>query len=152
MTLSPRLGRTLHVALWPLLWIYLRRSARTRVLVKNAGQILLVKSWLSDGTWGLPGGGLQSKEAAVHGACRELHEETGLRCDPELMKLMASEWRERRGLKFYCHYFAVELSGQKVLRPQPIEILEAKWVKIKELDGMPVKPEVWRALELSNKN
>src|SRR4051812_17481145 len=63
---------------WPALWIYLRGSQRTRVLIVCDEEILLVRGWLSTGQWSLPGGGLHKNEDPVAGAQREVAEEVGI--------------------------------------------------------------------------
>lgn len=148
MPLNQRLGRGLHVLIWPALFFYLRRGARTRVLVLAENHVLLVKGWLSDGRWGLPGGGLHAHEEPVAGAIRETFEETGVRLEPASLKNLGSEWRSGKGLKFYCHFFAAELPVRTPLRNQRGEIIAAEWIPIDTIDGLQAKAEVARALEL----
>ena len=86
---------------WPGLFVYLRWSERTRVLVVAGGeQVLLVKGFLSDGRWSLPGGGLHRHEDKLAGALRELREETGLVLKPEQLTPLASTIFRDRGLQF----------------------------------------------------
>ena len=142
------LGRTAYWLAWPALLIYLRLRARTRVLVVAEGHILLVQSWMSDARWGIPGGGLHRRERPAAGVVRETTEETGVRLDPAQLTLLASEWRSRHGLKFYCHFFAAELDTRAMLRKQRGEILAAQWFPLARLSTLPHKREVDRALEL----
>lgn len=71
-------GRAIFYALWPLFYLYLRGTTRTRALVICRGEVLLVKNWLSDNRYGLPGGGMHAGEQLLAAMERELAEEVGL--------------------------------------------------------------------------
>jgi ADP-ribose pyrophosphatase YjhB (NUDIX family) len=47
----------------------------------GAGEVLLVQR-ADDGLWALPGGAFEVGETAAEGACREVHEETGVAVEP----------------------------------------------------------------------
>lgn len=145
--------KTIYFLAWPALLIYLRIGARTRVLMIAERKILLVQTWLGDGSWGLPGGGLHHKELELTGAIREVREETGIRIlSTKAVHLIGSEWRRERGLKFYCHFFVVKMPKALPIKRQEYELAAAEWVPLKDLKTLRLKPEVRRALELADKN
>lgn len=142
------LGRGLFWLTWPALYVYLRQGARTRVYIIAEGQILLVKGWLSDGNWILPGGGLHRGESPAVGATREVDEETGIILEPSALVPIKSEWRKSRGLKSYLHFFAATLPQPANLRLQRGEILAARWFRLDELSDESFKTEVQQAVRL----
>lgn len=128
-----RIGRLTFWAAWPLLWIYLRRGERTRVLIVSEGQALVVKGWLGSGKWVLPGGGLHSNESPIDGALRELYEETGLRLLPEDLQEGGQDTSTDSGLAFKFHAFYAQLPKPSLLKHWSFEILEIAWVPLEQL-------------------
>jgi 8-oxo-dGTP diphosphatase len=120
-------GRVAFWVAWPLLFVYLLRGERTRVIIRSNKEILAVKGWLGSGRWILPGGGLHVGEEAVTGAIREVREETGLRLEPAQLQYIGV-FDAEKGLKFRYHLFAVELNTRPSLKAQQFEIIEIAWV------------------------
>jgi ADP-ribose pyrophosphatase YjhB (NUDIX family) len=62
------------------------------VFVVKGEEVLLIKrgGTPNKGKWSYPAGYLEYDEKPEHGAVRELEEETGLKADPEKMKLVAT--------------------------------------------------------------
>ena len=116
---------------WPVLWVYFRRGERTRVLVRCGDEVLLVKSWLGDGRWILPGGGLHRGEDPRSGAVRELREETGISLRPDRLQPLGKNIYRDKGFHFPCHYFVVELHERPPLILQRHEIAEARWADLR---------------------
>lgn len=143
-----KLGTLLFWLCWPALSVYLHRTHRTRVIVRAGGQILLVKSWLSDGCWKLPGGGLHYGEAPATGAVRELREEVGLEMLPERLVELATEVLDVRGLRFTCTYFLADIDKMGIVQEQRIEIADSQWLHISEIGSVGFQPDVRRALKL----
>jgi ADP-ribose pyrophosphatase YjhB (NUDIX family) len=121
-------GKAAFWVSWPLLFLYLRRSQRTRVLVVADGRVLVVKGWLSAGEWMLPGGGLRKGEDPKIGATRELLEETSLNIPPNQLRPLYAEVLRQYGIPFYCQCFIVQLEERPALQPRQLEIVEARWV------------------------
>lgn len=142
------LGHAAYWLAWPALFVYMRIGARTRVLVVAQDQILLVQSWMGDSKWSLPGGGLHRGERLPDGARREVAEETGALLDANQLQLLSSEWRSERGLASYCHFFVVRADYPMELRHQRGEILAAQWFPLTDIEHLPIKLHVGRALEL----
>ena len=133
---------------WPVLFLYLRWSERTRVLVVASDEnILLVNGFLGDGRWGLPGGGLHKGESRVAGARRELREETGLDLTPQQLTPLASTVFRERGLRFICHYFLVELPEIQPIRRRFPEVMAVQWIPYRTIDPGTVGQDVTQALQ-----
>jgi 8-oxo-dGTP pyrophosphatase MutT (NUDIX family) len=142
------IGRATYWLAWPALFVYLRRGARTRVLITSENHVLLVQGWMSDGRWGLPGGGLHRGEDPLVGAVRETAEETGVSLRPARLRPLGAQWCSRSRLRFYCHFFAAQLDTRMPPRKQRGEIADARWVPLHDLRSMAYKSEVDDALEL----
>lgn len=147
-----RCGEALGIAIfwlgWPVLWVYFRRGERTRVLVRSGHEVLLVRSWLGDGRWILPGGGLHRNEDPRVGAVRELREETGISLSPDQLRFLDTSSYRDKGFRFPCHYFAVELRGRPPLALQRREIAEACWASSQSLSKQRLGADVQHALAL----
>jgi len=142
-----KFGVVLFWVLWPALCLYVRGSERSRVLILSGDKVLLVKPWLGDGRWGLPGGGLHKGEEPLVGLSRELGEEVGLH-DVQPV-LLGVEQINDRGFRFTAHFFIAQLTVPQELRLQFLEIAAAQWVPRDSLGGLQCVPEVHRVLELS---
>lgn len=129
------IGRVAFWASLPLLHVYLKRSRRTRVLVVAGDEILVVRGWLNDGTWSLPGGGLHRGEDPVQGVCRELKEEIGVEATAQSLRLLGTAKQNQHGLSFSYHQFYLPLATLQPLVPQRWEIVEAHFVPISSLNS-----------------
>lgn len=139
-------GRVAFWLSWPLLWWYLRKGWRTRLVVVANGQLLLVKSWLGNDQWGLPGGGLHSREEPVTGALRELYEETHLKLKPQQLKYLYKDRASHYGLHFRYHCFAVNLAKTLPVSRQKYEITQLKWVGLDQALNMRITNDTRQAI------
>lgn len=133
---------------WPLWWALLRGTQRTRVLCVYEDEVLLVLPTLAPNRWSLPGGGIREGEDPAEAACRELHEEIGVRVEPGELQMLAIEpANEDSGIHYHCHYYAAVLSEQPVLR-STLEIADARWLPRERIDELMTQQVVKRALTL----
>ncbi len=129
-----KIGIFLHFFLKPLIYLVLNKSTRVRGLVFYQDQILLTKTWLSNGKWSLPGGGMKSQEDFIQTALREIQEETGVKL--KASSLVALPDYRQKYLNFYIiqKVFKVYLKERPAILRQPYEISDIGWIKIKELN------------------
>lgn len=121
---------------WPALWIYLRGTKRTRVIVTAGDKVLLVKGWLGAGQWILPGGGTHRGENPLKAAVREVREETGIKLDPVSLKTLDTMEVREYGFRFTCVIYVADLKDAPALKPQPLEITEVAWVSRSDLANL----------------
>lgn len=99
------------------------------------GRLLLTRRH-PDKAWGLQwentGGSVVAGEDSLHGALRELREETGLVADPEHVRLLSSEKTDRF---FFDNYLYLCPEREPRLTLQPEEVVEACFVELSELDA-----------------
>lgn len=133
-------GRICFWLLWPVWKVVLPRTTRTRVLILSDNHLLLVRNWLSNGDWALPGGGVQRHESALAAAVREVREETGITLDEGLFRRCAELRTQRHGLSYRYELFVIELPEQIEPRAHLPEITAAAWVPIHQTAG--VSPDV----------
>ena len=118
---------------WPLLRIYFLFGERTRVIITSpAHKILLVKGWIGDGKWGIPGGGVHRGEEPVKGAIREVLEETGLQLKPNQFKKIEKSVLSERGLKYKYTLYQVKLTSEPKLT-RGHEITDIIWQPLDDL-------------------
>lgn len=142
-----RIGTGLFWMTWPLLYVYLRRGARTRILVVSRDEVLVVKSWLGADRWALPGGGLHRGEDPLMGVLRELREETGISVPPEQPRALYEGTYRQNGLKFKYRCYVVGLPNKLPLTPQKIEVASTEWVQRDQLTPANAGQDVLTALD-----
>lgn len=143
-----RLGIFTYWIGWPFFWLHLHGSERSRVLVICGEKMLVVKAWVGDGKWSLPGGGIHSGEKPEEGALRELLEETGIKLLKSQLKSLATENSSKDGLSFNRHYFLALVVELTTPKPQLWEITEARWISISKISSNNSNADVMRVLEL----
>lgn len=119
---------TFYITL-PVLALILNSSQRTRVIVVHAGKVLVLRGWLGNNKWILPGGGLHRGEEPIVGALRELYEETGIALAPGQLKSHDSVMvHEHAIVRYRAHVYSVELDKIPRIALQAQEIAEAAWI------------------------
>lgn len=128
-----RIGIIAYKLLLPLIKVYAAHTKpRTRVLIICNNELLLVKNWLSNDRWALPGGGLESGEEPLHAAIREVGEELGISLEPELLEQLGLHQSVGNdGLKSSFYLFAVEVAGKPATMLRKYEIMDARWWSLK---------------------
>jgi 8-oxo-dGTP pyrophosphatase MutT (NUDIX family) len=140
-------GRTVFWILWPLLILYLRNTKRTRAVIVYGDSVLVIKKWLGDGKWSLPGGGLHGSETPLSGVMREVGEETGVRLKAEAFREQGIYQFKHQGFNFTCHLFSAVVSERYSLSRQPYEISAIDWIKIGTLSEKNADPDTLYALQ-----
>jgi 8-oxo-dGTP pyrophosphatase MutT (NUDIX family) len=141
-----RIGTAAFWVSWPLLYLHLRRSTRTRILVVCGEEVLVVKTWLGVDRWALPGGGLRRGEDPLRGALRELREETGLELAADTPKPLFTGTYRQNGLKFNYRCFLVELPAKPPVAPHRPELSDAAWVHRRQLTPQSAGQDVLTAI------
>jgi len=127
-------GRVIYLLAWPVSYVYLRSSHRTRVVVSSKDKILVVKNIIGKNEWGLPGGGLHKNERSIDGAIRELYEETGIKmAASDLKPIFENRQVSEDHASFYIDGYITNLKRLTVPTPITKEIAEARWVDQEEL-------------------
>ncbi len=128
-------GRILYFVFFPLLRIYFSASKNLRAygVLEHDGKVLLVKNWIGSGKWSFPGGGSHNGEALEETLKREIHEEIGLNIDKKQVKLLFKGVKNSKlGVKKYVifHILQKEIPSLFINK---LEIVDSKWVDIKDL-------------------
>jgi ADP-ribose pyrophosphatase len=92
------------------------KGEQVAVLVTMEDSVLLVKVHrpvINDNTWELPAGGCAINESPVDGACRELHEETGILVAKERLKPITSMSICPNRYVSNPHIFSVEITAEE---------------------------------------
>ena len=100
-----------------------------------------------DGTWTLPGGGVEHGEPPAETVVREFADCTGLQVAVERLLDLGSDHRQLpNGVDFHGLYavYAVAVTGG-ALTTDP-ELPQPTWVKATEFDGLPMLDEMRRLL------
>lgn len=140
-----------NLAWWcgfPVLWLTLNRSERTRlVLTDGEGKVLVVRGWFAPNSkWNLPGGGLHRGEDPLAGLLRETYEEVGIVLDPKTVRKLGIGDITSNGFRLHLHFFAATLPGSSDTRLQWYEIADASWVDLAGLSVATAHIDVLEAL------
>ncbi len=140
-------GRVAFWLGWPLWWLLMHHSERSRVLLVADNHVLLTRGTLSAGEWSLPGGGLHHGEAAKIGACREIDEELGISITADQVRELGVEPTRNSGIAYTAYYMVTELETRQTPAAR-LEVADARWVSAKEIPTLVVDAATLRALEL----
>ena len=106
--------------------------------VVNGGDLLLAQV-RDDGSWMLPGGGLDWGEDPVDGMRRELYEETGLNGTAVgLLGIESAIWRIRGPDPIHSLriVYEVEAAGEPAVIDVDGSTCDARWVPLKDLEAL----------------
>jgi len=127
-------GKIFFWLFWPGLYIYLRKSTRSRIVLHTDKQILLVSNWLGPGQYTLLGGGMRSGEEPREAAAREIKEEAGVDIDPKkLVPIKPIFLATDKGFKYQCYSYSLKVDRSIELSREKFEIAELKWVNISDV-------------------
>ena len=82
--------------------------------------------------WEGTAGSVLAGENSLEGALRELREETGLRADPQQLRLLKSDREDRF---FLDSYLFLCPEREPTLTLQPEEVVDACFIRLAEIDG-----------------
>lgn len=128
------IGRVVFWVSWPVLYFYLQKGVRTRVLIVCDDHVVVLRNWLGGGKWSLPGGGLHRNEIALAGAVREVREETGLELSAKNLVPLGPATSTKHGITIHYEQFCIRLSDKLELKPEWLEVTEVAWLPISSLD------------------
>lgn len=152
MRVSKRLGTLMYWVTWPGIRFMLRMSKRTRVAIISGNTILVVRPWLGNGKWSLPGGGVRAQEGERTAVTREVFEETGLELNKNGLKKLKQLSYYQDGLQFDYTLFSYSLQKQAVTTRHTPEITDVAWLEIAMLNKNNANHDVLMALKNINVN
>lgn len=120
--------------------VYKRPESILVVIYTQGGEVLLLRRRHPPWFWQSVTGSLEPGETPRQAAERELFEETGLRgtgrlvdCHHSVTFPIIHAWRHRYAPDVHYnreHWFRLQLSGRRVIRPNSSEHLETRWLPV----------------------
>ena len=141
------LRRLLFWVSWIFLFVYFRRSKRTRVLITSPeGKIFVVQgAWMrlfGDSGLCLPGGAIEKGESPIEGARRELSEELAIDIDSGALKFLEERNVREYGITYRGFFYQLTTSESIPMKFQTTEIVAGMWLTRDQLKRSALKPEV----------
>lgn len=138
-TVKRRIGRVVSPFVITLLKLHtvVTGTERSRIIVTNeANEVLLVRGFIGP-NWSLPGGGIERGELPIAAARRELYEETGIQLKGHPVLLAGTLSGKASPVNYVAHIFTVSILEAELPTKQfnTREIIELGWF---ELDHLPV--------------
>ena len=102
-----------------------RPVKRVRVLViSEHDEVLLVRNWIGNSHWEMPGGGVGRKESEKSAAARELREETGIEVTENLLQYVTTI-----NATYQAPIYVVRINKEqfRYLEKRSWEIVATKW-------------------------
>jgi 8-oxo-dGTP pyrophosphatase MutT (NUDIX family) len=100
--------------------------------------ILLSKTWLSSGEWGLIGGGLKINEDLISGIKREVMEETGFKLIPQKLTFIGDYRQTLINLGYNIKAYQYQVDRCFNLKRPTFEIAALRWFKINDLNKIKI--------------
>lgn len=128
------LGKSFHKVLLP--FLSLGKEKRLRIAVLNGNnEILLVRNWLGQQNWSLPGGGSKTSEKPEQAGARELYEETGLHIAADRLRYLTSYPCYESSKPFEVDVYSTSLQEESysLSNKRRFEIIEKKWHSVAAL-------------------
>ena len=120
---------------WPGIWLVLRFSHRTRAVITCGDMVLVVRPWLGNGKWNLPGGGIKKNERPIDTIIREIYEETKLSISVNDLTQTVTRTYKSGGLRFSYYEFRASLLKMPELSPPSRELTDIAWIKASSLNN-----------------
>ena len=133
---------------WPAVYLMVNNTERTRaVIINQKKELLVVRGWINDGKWQLPGGGIKKNETSLDATIREVEEEVNLTLDADKIRLIGSEKIIDNKISYKCDFFLVDEVDSKNAKAGS-EIKEFKFIEIDKAEN--IAKEVILAIKLIN--
>lgn len=139
-------GRIFFWLTWPALKLRLAFSTRVRGVIVYNNKILVVKSWIGNKKWTLPGGGIEKGEDSLRALLREIKEEVGLTLKANLCKNQGVFVYNSTNLKYVYTLYSIKLSKKPKLFQNKYEIVELAWINKNKLNKANSNSDVLTAI------
>jgi 8-oxo-dGTP diphosphatase len=100
------------------------------------------------GTWGLPGGKIESNENPDKAVLRELFEETGIQATEQSIKPVKTAYIDHDDYDFIYQMYSLELEKKPNVQIDSSSHKEFIWIKISDVDTLPGIPQLDTCMEV----
>ena len=134
MNTRKAIGTIIFWLTYPVIYLLLLDTHRTRVIIEANSEVLFEYKWLGDKKLSLPGGGIKKNENSKKAAVREVLEETGIKLDLSQLKLLVKNLKVyETGFRYFVDCYYISLPKKVIANSDNLEILSSNWYKPKKI-------------------
>jgi len=133
--ISKTFGTFVYWLSWPVLFLILRGSKRTRAVIVVGSDVLLLKGRLGSNKWALPGGGIKSGEQPELSVLREIKEEVGLDISKSSLIYLGQQYYSEDGIGFDILLYGIRLTEKPSIKIQKKEISKYCWLPVDQINA-----------------
>lgn len=143
------MGQLMYFILLPFIRLAIKSTNRAYVLIINSNnEILMVKNWLSDGKWSLPGGGIHNNETPETAIVREVKEEVGLNLSKSNLIFVSKGKWQTYDLGYTYQIYKILYKDTKQINLRKLEMVDYSWVSNDHLQKIETAQEIKEALKV----
>jgi ADP-ribose pyrophosphatase YjhB (NUDIX family) len=145
-----KLGQVVYLLALPFLRLIFKNRQTTRLLLIKDHQLVVIRNYLSDGSWGLPGGGIKKNETPLQSLSREVKEEIDLDLSILPLQYLGFFVAHNRFVSYGYHLWLIrndQINLNLLKTHRPLEIAQISTLDILKIKDYFVEDEIKSHLE-----
>jgi len=140
-----KIGQVVYLLSLPFFKIFFKKRQTTRLILIKDDQLVVIRNYLSDGSWGLPGGGIKKNETPLQSLSREVKEEINLDLSNLQLQYLGFFEAHNRFVKYHYHLWLIrsdQIDFNHLKTNRPFEIAQITTLNISKINDYFVADEI----------